>query len=221
MDAVAQQHAPNSRIINLGTATIDAYYLSVLPFRMVGLDVQPGETLTPGYYDGRLKFELYWRLQSGDVHGMVVDLVSVLPSTFDGDVVVSIHDDYVEVSWAKIAEEWVQYRNVGNPRKFAHPASQYFERCSGVLLEHLLTTAAWEQRARKLRSTTHIPEEAETKIEGNRCNLEWYLPEPPPGRMRAELDEKTAERLRAEWLAQVEAYKQQQGIGAPGIGRPR
>jgi hypothetical protein len=195
--------------MNLGPATINAFYLPDLPFRMVGLDARPGDTLTPGYYDGRMKFELYWRLQSGDVHSAVVDLASILPSSFAGDVVVSIHDDHVNVSWAKIAEEWVEYSRIGDPREFPRPSTPYFAGCDGVIFDDPLSTAAWTEKVDQLRREARTPEEVETKVAESRCNLEWYFPTPSPERSRPQIDEKTARQLREEWLAQIELHKQQ------------
>jgi hypothetical protein len=179
---------------------------------MVALDAQPGDTLSPGYYTGALKFEIYWRLQNGEVHSATVDLEKILPSPFDGNIVVTIHDDHINVSWAKIAEEWVEYSRIGNPSKFARPETSYFAGCAGVILDNPITSAAWRRRADELRQRAPGGSEVELKIAESRCALGWYIPTAAPGRAHPQLDEKTMQRLREEWMRQIELYKRDHDV---------
>lgn len=203
----AEQHAPGAiRVLNLSSQPITAFLISGLPFRMVGLDARPGEPLTPAFGDGQMSYEIYWRLKHGEMHGAAVDFRRDLPASFDGDVVISIHDDHLAVSWSNVEPAWNEYSRVRDPKKVPRPSIPYYAGCAGAVLENQLTIAAWRKAADSVRERTADAGDAEAKIEDNRCNLDWYIPVGAK-RERSELDEDTAVRLRKEWLAEVEAYR--------------
>lgn len=204
---VADQHAPIAvRVLNLSSQPISAFFITGLPFRTVGLDVRPGEPLTPAFGDGQMEYELYWRFRDGTVHGATVDFRTELPSPFYGDAIISIHEEYVKVSWSNMNAAWIHYSHVGDPKKVPRPSVPYYSGCAGAVLQNPLTVNAWKKAADSVRERTADAGAAEIKIEDNRCNLDWYIPRAAE-RERSSLDEDTVVRLRKEWLAEVEAYR--------------
>lgn len=205
--SVAEQHAPGAiRVLNLSSQSITAFSITALPFRMIGLDARPGEPLTPKFGDGQMQYEIYWRLEQGEVHGATVDFQRDLPASFDGNVVISIHDDRVAVSWSNVDPTWIEYSRVGDPKKVPRPSTPHYAGCAGAVLQNQLTANAWKKAADRVRERAADAGEAELKIEDNRCNLDWYIPRAAE-RQRVELDEETEGRLRKEWLAEIEAYR--------------
>lgn len=204
---VAEQHAPGAiRVLNLSSQPITAFLISGLPFRMIGLDARPGEPLTPAFGDGQMSYAIYWRLKHGEMHGGAVDFRRDLPASFDGDVVISIHDDRLAVSWSNIEPAWSEYSRVRDPKKIPRPSIPYYIGCAGAVLENQLTITAWRKAADSVRKRAADAGDAEAKIEDNRCNLDWYIPVGAK-RERSVLDEATAARLRKEWLIDVETYR--------------
>lgn len=204
---VAEQRAPGAvRVLNLSSQTITAFFITGLPFRMVGLDARPGEPLTPAFGDGQMDYEIYWRLKQGEMHGATVDFQRDLPGSFDGNVIISIHDDHLAISWSNVEPSWVEYSRVGDPKKVPRPSIPYYSGCAGAVLQNQLTVNAWKKAADSVRERTADAGAAEIKIEDNRCNLDWYIPRAAE-RERSSLDEDTVVRLRKEWLAEVEAYR--------------
>lgn len=204
---VAEQQTPGAiRVLNLSSQPITSFLISGLPFRMIGLDARPGEPLTPAFGDGQMSYEIYWRLRHGEMHGATVDLRRDLPASFDGNVVISIHDDHLAVSWSNVEPAWVEYSRVGDPKKVSQPSIPYYVGCAGAVLAHQLTLSAWRKAADSVRERTTDAGEAEMKIEDNRCNLDWYIPVAAQ-RERSVLDEDTATRLQKEWLAEVDTYR--------------
>lgn len=204
---VAEQRAPGAvRVLNLSSQPITAFFITGLPFRMVGLDARLGEPLTPAFGDGQMDYEIYWRFKEGETHGATVDFRRDLPASFDGDVIISIHDERVAVSWSNVEPSWIEYTRVRDPRKVPRPSIPYYSGCAGAVLQNPLTVNAWKKAADSVRERTADAGAAEIKIEDNRCNLDWYIPRAAE-RERSSLDEDTVVRLRKEWLAEVEAYR--------------
>ena len=108
---IAEPHQPiATRIVNLGSQNIIAFSIVGVPFRDVGLEAQPGDPLTPEFgIEGKMDYQIYWRLQDDSVHGAHVDLRAELPSTFYGDVAISIHDNRLSVSWFNMNPAWIEY----------------------------------------------------------------------------------------------------------------
>ena len=205
---IAQQRPPSSiRIINLSSQPVIAFSISGLPFRDIGLDSRWGEALTPAFGDGQMDYEMYWRLADGTVYGAVLDFKHELPDVFHGDVILSIRNDKVGVSWANVNAEWIEYSRVGDPTKVSEPVTPYYSGCEGDLLDDPDTIKAWNEAAAKVRERfSDQPERIEGIILRGRCTLDWYIPETVP-RTRERLDGSTAEKLRADWHAEIEKHK--------------
>ncbi|MBB6094031.1 hypothetical protein HNQ60_002912 [Povalibacter uvarum] len=201
------QAAPNPgeiRIVNLGSRSVSAFTLVGYPFRDVGLDRRPGEVLTPAFGTDSTTLELYWKLDDGTVHGQELELSDHIPPDSDNDpIVVGIHDDGLSVTWAKVDPLWIKYSRTGNPGIYPPPTVPYYLGCHGRLLEHPLAKEAWSGNAQEL-----LDRDSSALVDEHRCSLGWYIPR--SNRTRSEPDEQTARRLRAEWQAQIEAYKKQQ-----------
>jgi hypothetical protein len=204
----AQQSQPvATRVINLGLKSITAFSIIGLPFRDVGLDARPGDTLTPAFStQGQMDYDVYWQLDDASVHSAHVDLRDELPKTFYGDVVISLHDDRLAVSWSNVNAAWVEYRRVGDPRRVAMPEIPLYDGCNGVILDHAITRKAWDTTAKNVRMRFD-PASVGTELLQARCNLDWYIPSAAAGRHRVELDEVVEQRLRDQWRASIDNYR--------------
>jgi len=186
------------RVVNLGTRTITAFNLVGFGFRDVGLDRRPGDVLTPAFASDVTKYELFWRLDDGSVHGETVELAEHLPpDAYSAPVVIGIHDDTLSVTWAERDPRWSRPNLDGKWEPVTGPG---FTRCEGPLLTHPLATAAWGVRAREMTSKNPSINPAE-----HHCSLDWYIPY--SNRQREQVDEQTEALLRAEWHAEIEAFK--------------
>lgn len=204
---VAEQSAPVAvRVLNLSSQSINAFYIGSLPFRMVGLDARPGEPLTPAFGDGQMSYEIYWRQADGSMHGAIADLRRDLPASFYGNVIISLHDNGLAVSWANMTPEWVEYSRVGDPKKYPRPEKPYYDGCAGIVFEDRLTAGAWKKAAERVRENSTDAHAADLTIEDNRCNLDWRIPRAAE-RPRINPDEETARRLEKEWREQIDAYR--------------
>ena len=213
ISSLAQQRPPAAiRVLNLGSQSINAFSILGFPFRTVGFDARPGESLTPSFGDGQMDYELYWRLQDRTVHGAVIDLRKELPATFHGDVLITIHDDRAAVSWSNLDPAWIEYRRVGDPKKVPMPIVPLYLGCSGPVLSNPLTLQAWNESAERTRARVDPGRFDEETLRGA-CMLEWYVPR-HAARNREELDEATTVRLRAEWQLAIEKYKATQPGGS-------
>lgn len=189
------------RIVNLGDRAITAFTLVGFEFRDVGTDRGTGVALTPAFGSDATKYELYWRLDDGSVHGETVDLADHLPQDADNDpVVIGIHDDRLSVTWSKEHPQWIQHRRVGDPRIHPPPSVPRLIGCQGELLDHPLAKAAWKEQAR-----WRLAAEPGTDVDMYRCELDWYIPR--SDRLWDEPDEQTGRQLRAQWQAEIEAYR--------------
>ncbi|MGH8175587.1 MAG: hypothetical protein ACREV5_04925 [Steroidobacter sp.] len=203
----AQQEAPSAlKVVNLGTQTIVAFSITGMPFRDVGLDAQPGDALTPAFGDGQMTYEMYWRLQDGRVHGAAIDLREELPKEFHGDVLITTHDDHVQVAWFNVDPSWVLYSRVGDPNEVPMPNAPYYIGCEGSALSHPLAVAAWTESAKEARERS-ASDQIERRLQRGRCTLDWYVPRPLPGRQRMRVDEDQARALRQHWRADIEEYR--------------
>ncbi len=199
--AVAEQRPPIAlRVINLGSQPITAFTIVGLPFRDVGLDVRPGEVLTPEFGDGAMDYEIYWRFRDGSVHAASIDLRTQLPARFHGYVFISLHHGAAAVTWSNIDPAWVEYRRRRRPSEA--PRVPLYESCSGPLLSDPTALRAWRESAERIRRRIEAnPARAETQLA--ECDLERYVPD-APGRVRVEPAGAVAERLRLEWQAEIE-----------------
>lgn len=204
--AFAEQHPPvTMRVLNLSSQPITAFSIVGMPFRNIGLDVRPGETLTPAFGNGQMKYEIYWRLQDRTVHGAALDLRNELPPSFYGDVLISIHEDRVAVSWSNIDPAWIEYRRAGNPQKVAKPTVPLYQGCSGEVLTDSIALKAWSEAAERTRRRIDASRIEQEMLRGT-CMLDWYVAS-PPDRGRQTMNEETSLQLREEWKQEIENYK--------------
>lgn len=197
-----------TRVFNLSSQRIVAFTLLGLPFQDVGLEADTGDTLTPDFgVDGLFDYELYWRLRDGSVHGAQVDLRTELPDLFDGNVAISIHDDHVAVSWFRLDPAWVEYSRVGDPKILPPPVGGLrYSTCEGEILSDPVALTSWRSHAEAVRRRFAGTGEADREVAEGRCVMSWYIA-PAAGRERKQLDGDTARKLRAKWVADMEAYK--------------
>lgn len=200
--------APNPgviRIVNLSSKTINAFALTGFGFRQVGLECRPGEQLAPAFGGDESRYELYWRLEDGSVHGETLVLAKHLPSDLDNDpIVIGLHDDHVSVTWAKEDPSWKKYRQVGNPRIYARPTVPQYTECEGPLLEHTITKAAWYAAATQANGVL-----AASALDDKRCVLSWYIVR--SSRPRKEFDEVARREMRESWQSQIRSYRERRG----------
>jgi len=190
------------RVINLGSQPVVAFTLVGLPFRDVGLEVRPGEVLTPAFADGAMDYEIYWRFQDGSVHAATLDLRAQLPASFHGNVFISLHDELAAVTWSNMDPAWVEYRRSNPPWKMGAPQVPLYESCAGPLLSDATALKAWRESAERVRKQLEAnPGWSETQRA--ECDLERYVPY-SPGRVRVEPEEAEAKRLRQQWRAEIE-----------------
>lgn len=196
------------RMFNLSSQNVEAFSIVGVPFGDVGLEAGPGDALTPDFaIDGQMDYEFYWRLQDGSVHGAHVDLRTELPSLFYGNVAISIHDDHVAVSWFNLDPAWVEYGQVGDPKKVPPPTTKLrYSTCEGEILADPVALTSWRSHADSVRRRLAGTGEEDRQIAEGRCFMSWYI-RPSGGRERMVLDEYTARELRAKWVADMEAYK--------------
>lgn len=202
-----QQKLIATRIINLSSQNIVAFSIVGLPFRDVGLEAGPGDPLTPDFgVEGQMDYEFYWRLQDGSVHGARVDLRVELPSSFHGNVAISIHDDHAVVSWFNMDAAWVEYSRAGVSRRIPPPTQLRYSACEGEILSNPVALASWRSHADTARERRAGADGDDRRIAEGRCVMAWYI-RPSGGRERTVLDEHTTKELRAKWTADIEAYK--------------
>ena len=204
--SLAEQSPPVAiRVLNLGSQSINAFTIVGFPFRTIGLDARPGESLTPSFGDEQMTYELYWRLKDRSVYAAVIDLRKELPASFYGNALISIHDDHAAVSWSNVDPAWVEYRRVGDESKVPKPGVPLYLGCSGVVFSDPIALRAWNESVEKVRSRMG-PRRVEEEILSGSCTLEWYVAHPAP-RQRDDFDEATTIRLRGEWQADIEKYR--------------
>lgn len=201
--ALAEQRPPISlRVINLGSQPIIAFTLVGLPFRDVGLDIRPGEVLTPMFSDHAMGYEVYWRFRDGSIHAAALDLRALLPASFYGEAFISLHDSGAALTWSNWDPAWVEFRRSNPPWKEGAPQLPLYESCAGPLLHDAVALKAWRESAERIRKRLEAnPRLSETQRA--ECDLERYVPY-EPGRVRVEPEEAEAKRLRQEWLAEIE-----------------
>lgn len=204
--ATAEPRPPIAlRVINLGSQSITAFTIVGLPFRDVGLEVRPGEVLTPAFADGAMDYELYWRFQDGSVHTATLDLRAQLPASFHGYAFISLHDDTAAVTWSNMDPAWVEYRSLRQPWKARAPQVPLYASCSGPLLSDATALKAWRESAERVRRQIEMnPGRSETQRA--QCDLERYVPD-ATGRVRVEPEEAEAGRLRRQWHAEIEKLR--------------
>ena len=200
--------APNPgviKIVNLGTGNITAFTLSGFDFTSADIDFRPGEQLTPAFGSDDSRYELYWRLEDGSVHGQTLVLARYLPRDLDNDpVVIGVHDDHVSVTWAKEDPSWKKYGRVGDPRVYARPTVPQYTECEGPLLEHPVTRAAWYANATQATGLFTA-----SALDDNRCVLSWYIVRST--RPRKEFDEAVRREKRDSWESQIRSYRERRG----------
>ena len=200
---LAEQRPPIAlRVVNLGSQPITAFAIVGFPFREVGLEVRPGEVLTPAFADGAMDYELYWRFQDGSVHSAAIDLRAQLPAVFHGYAFISLHDHAAAVTWSNIDPAWIEYRRERLPSPQRRPRVPLYASCSGPLLTDAIALQAWRESVERVRERLEAnPGWSETQRA--QCDLERYLPD-TSARVRVELDEVEMDRLRREWHAEIE-----------------
>lgn len=195
----AEQEGPGAIVVvNLGSQPIQSFTVIGFGFRDVHLDRQPGETLTPSFSSDATTYELYWQLADGSVFGKTIDL-SAQPR-YD-NVVISIHDDHLELTTARVSNEWHEYRRVGNPSVVPRPEVPYYAGCQGPLLSHPIGQAAWLDRAQARRTDAA---DIESRF---RCALDWYIPVSVSPRTNETLDDVMISQFRLEWKQEVEEFR--------------
>ncbi|HLS80341.1 MAG TPA: hypothetical protein VK025_02945, partial [Steroidobacter sp.] len=184
---------------------IDAFTIVGLPLvREVGLTRYPGDVLSPVFSTGESSFELYWRLEHGEVHGAIVNLGDELPDAFDGRVVISIHDDKAAITWAKWSPSWREYGRDSSKKKMRFLEAPFSE-CAGPLITHPLGISAWNEAAQRATRRAVDASDAARKISMGRCALSWYIG--VSERPKEPIDETETAALKAQWRQAIERYK--------------
>jgi hypothetical protein len=161
-------------VINLGSQAIFNYKLSEWPTQIAGLDHRPGALLDGGNsgFVGQSRFDFYWQLADGRIYAQRVNARTRLPRKFRGEVMFSVHDDHVEVSWTQRNPEFTrQVREGRNGEEGATP----FVSCDGPYFVHPLmqaNLAAMRERVRSNPSVSNL----ERDLERGKCNFRDYFP---------------------------------------------
>lgn len=172
-DHFAGPNIVSFRIINLSVAPITAFAMSGSPLQQAAIRVAPGELLTGrGMYGGidSDRYEMFWQFENGRVFRESVNIRNWLPLDFYGDIVFSVHDDHIEVSWWNLSRAW---REANRDAANAWRTTSRYVDCDGPMFTDQL---ALELRAKAqiLRKTKPQTRDDAERLAKEKCAFDSF-----------------------------------------------
>lgn len=206
-------------VVNLGDNAVTSYNMGSWPSLFAGEYYRTGELIDGlnAAMEGQSKFDFYWQLTDTRVFAQRVDVRDRLPRGFSGDIVFSIHDDHVELSWAGRNPVWERAYRTRDIQTMRSVAT--FDTCGGVFFEHPVTAAIWADRVRAAETSilNKDPAGSATRL---RCDIRSYLrARTPRSDQPAWRSYETREEAVSEWKQILQGLKEGKGLtfGAEAI----
>ncbi|HEY6642171.1 hypothetical protein [Povalibacter sp.] len=165
--------------INLGFQPVTNYHMTGWPNRVAGRHYVAGDLLhgLNGGMDGQVLYDFYWQLTDGRIYAERVDVRKRLPGGFRGDVIFSIQDDHIELSWANENPAWRRASKKGDMDKvIALPA---FDKCGGPFFDHPVMKDAWAVTVKNVNANPRVAN-VDSALSDLRCTMSSYFPKFSP-----------------------------------------